>query len=173
MVVNKGEEIIPTLQLIKSDWTSFETEATVTYKIIDSTGTVEVVPSRSALYNSNTGSYTDTVTPSADWVSQEVGSYLISWSVSDTEDNFPTISTETLEISIDKTKVDRILGLVHENMFIDQTVFDAVDNLKGARLRIYENSNNVGTNNGVLATYRMNSDPDGPGRFVTWRQEKE
>ena len=172
MVVNKGENIILTLQLIKSDGVSFETTSTITYKILDSSGTVEVVPSGSASYNSNTGSYTDTLIPSASWVDQEVGSYLIAWSIADTDDDFPSIITEPLEISIDKTKVDRILGLVHENIYIDQTVFDAVDNLKRARLRIYENSSDVGTDNGVLATYSIRSAPDGPGRFVTWKQEK-
>lgn len=172
MVVNLGENIIPTLQLVKSDGTSLETTATISYKIIDATGTVEVVSSQTAAYNSNTGSYTDTLIPSASWTTQEVGSYLISWSIADTDDDFPTIMTEPLEISLDVTKVDRILGLVHENMYIDNTVFDAVDNLKRARLRIYENSVDVGTNSGVLATYDIRSDPDGPGRFVTWKQEK-
>jgi len=65
MVVNKGENINVTLQLVKSDGTSLETEATISYKILDASGTVEFVASRSATYNSNTGSYTDTLIPSA------------------------------------------------------------------------------------------------------------
>jgi len=172
LVVNLDENIIPTLQLVKSDGTSLETTATISYKIIDNSGTVEVVSSQTASYNSNTGSYTDTLIPSASWTNQEVGAYLIAWSIADTDDDFPEIMTEPLEIALDVTKVDRILGLVHENIYIDNTVFDAVDNLKSARLRIYENSADVGTSNGILASYNIRSDPDGPGRFVTWKQEK-
>jgi len=173
MVVNLGENIIPTLQLIKSDGTSFETDATISYKILDSSGTVEVVSSQSAVYNTLTGSYTDTLIPSASWLTQEVGSYLIAWSIADTDDDFPTIITEPLEISIDKNKIDRILGLVHENIYIDQTVFDEYGNMVSARLRIYEDSVNVSTNNGVLAQYRITSTPNGPGKFTRWKHVKE
>jgi len=171
MVVNLGENLIPTLQLIKSDGYSFETTATITYKILDASGTVEVVSSQSAVYNTNTGSYTDTLVPSASWPTQEVGAYLIAWSIADTDDDFPTIITEPLEIAIDKLKIDRILGLVHENMYIDQTVFDAEGNMISARLRIYENSANVGTATGVLAAYRITANSTGPGKFTSWKQE--
>ena len=172
MVVNKDENIILTLQLIKSDGTSLETTATITYKILDSSGTVEVVSSRSASYNSNTGSYTDTLSPSASWIDQEVGAYLISWSIADTDDEFPAILTEQLEIAIDKTKIDRILGLVHENMYIDQCTYDAGNNLVRARLRIYESVADVGTDNGVIGSYRIRSVPRGMGMFTTWYQTK-
>lgn len=170
MVVNLGENIIPTLQLVKSDGTSLETTATISYKIIDATGTVEVVSSQTAAYNSNTGSYTDTLIPSASWTTQEVGSYLISWSIADTDDDFPTIMTEPLEISLDVTKVDRILGLVHENIYIDNTNFDVLSNLVSARLRIYSNAVDVGTSNNVLSTYTISAAPTGAGKFLNWRQ---
>ena len=169
MVVNKGENIGLTLQLVKSDGQSVEEEATVTYQIFDSTVTVELV-SGSTTFNSSSNSYIDTLVPSVSWIDQEVGSYLIVWSVSDTDDDFTPTYTEDLQISIDKTKVDKILGLVHQNILIDQTVYDEYGNLESARLRIYEDSASVGTNNNVISTYQITSASTQMGRFTTWQQ---
>jgi hypothetical protein len=170
MVVNKGKNIIPTLQLIKSDGTSFEITATISYKIIDATGSTIVVASRTAAYNSNTGSYTDTLSPSADWTDQAVGIYLISWSIADTEDDFPSIVTETLEIAYDDVDLKRVLGLMHENIFIDQAGYDINGNLISARVRIYSDSASVGTANNIIGTYTITSDGQGRGMFTNWRQ---
>ena len=109
MKVNKDENIIMTLQLIKSDGVSVEEDATVTYKILDHTATVEVVSEQSTTYNSTTKSYLDTLAPSASWTTQDVGSYIVVWSVSDTDDDFNDTYTENLEVGIDKKKIDRIL----------------------------------------------------------------
>ena len=68
--------------------------------------------------------------------------------------------------------VRRTLGLVHENFFIDYPVYDSNNNLISARVRTYKNSADVGTTNGVLATYILTCDPDGATKFVTWKQEK-
>jgi len=106
MVVNKNENIGMTLQLIKSDGISVEETATVTYRIFDSTGVTEVVSVQVAAFNSTTESYVDTLIPSASWTDQEVGSYLIVWSVSDTEDDFNNTYTEDLQINLDKTDLD-------------------------------------------------------------------
>ena len=260
MDVNKGENIEFSLQLIKSDGESVEEDATISYSIYNSSATVQVVTSQTATYNSITQSYIDTLSPSASWINQEVGHYLVVWSVADTDDNFNSVYTEQLNINIDENdiieintnvlgvsgdvqdvstqvlgvsadvvdvntnvlgvsadivnmqldvdqiltntitisgniasmqldvdqiltntitisggvndmelKIDRILGLVHENVYIDQTVFDDYGNLVNARLRIYENSADVGSNNSVLATYRIVSSPHGPGKFTTWK----
>jgi len=169
VVVNKGENIGLTLQLIKSDGQSVEENATVSYQIFDSTVTVERT-SGSAIFNSTTKSYVDTLFPSVSWIDQEVGSYLIVWSVSGTDDDFAPIYTEDLQISIDKIKVDKILGLVHQNMLIDQTEYDDYGNLSDARLRIYEDSASVGTDNNVIATYQITAISTLMGRFTTWKQ---
>jgi len=169
VVVNKGENIGLTLQLVKSDGQSVEEDATITYQIFDSTVTVELA-SGSAVFNSTTKSYIDTLVPSISWTDQEVGSYLIIWSVSDTDDDFAPIYTEDLQISIDKTKIDKILGLVHQNILIDQAVYDDYGNLSDARLRIYEDSASVGTNSNVLATYQITAISTQMGRFATWKQ---
>lgn len=71
------------------------------------------------------------------------------------------------EISDD---LKRVLGLVHENIFIDLPSYDDDSNLISARLRIYSNPLSVGTNNNILATYIIESDSNGPGKFTNWKQ---
>jgi hypothetical protein len=68
--------------------------------------------------------------------------------------------------------VRRALGLIHENFFIDQTVYNSDGNLISARVRTYDSSADVGTNNGVLATYMITADPLDALRFNFWRQER-
>lgn len=97
MVIDKGENIGLTLQLIKSDG-SVEEGATVTYRIFDSTGMVEKVSVQAASYNATTKSYIDTLILSVSWLDQEGGSYLIIWLVSGTDD-FNGVYTEDLQIS--------------------------------------------------------------------------
>jgi hypothetical protein len=166
MVVNKGENITFTLQLVKSDGISVEEDATISYRIFDSTATVELVSSRSATYNSTTKSYVDNLIPSTSWPTQEVGSYLVIWSVADTTDDFNSVYTEPLEINIDNTDVQKILGLVHSNMVIDNTVFDKEGNLYKARVTLYKDS----AKTEVLARYQVNAVTTGPGKFATWEQ---
>ena len=64
----------------------------------------------------------------------------------------------------------RALGLMHENIYIDNPVYDADNNLVSARIRIYASNTDVGTNNGVLGTYTITSNGSGPGKFSTWSQ---
>jgi hypothetical protein len=170
MVVNKGENIGLTLQLIKSNGTSVEETATITYKILDNTGTIENVSEQTTTYNSDTKSYVDSLVPSASWSTQNVGSYLIVWSVSNTDDDFNDTYTEDLQVNIDKDKIDKILGLVHQNIFIDNTKFDRDGNMYGARLRIYSDSSSVGTTMNVLATYQITAQTTGIGKFSYWKQ---
>lgn len=68
--------------------------------------------------------------------------------------------------------IRRALGLIHENIFIDETVYNSDNNLISARVRTYENASDVGTTNGVLATYLITADADGPVKFNFWRSEK-
>lgn len=167
--VNKGENIALSLQLIKSDGISVEENATISYRIFDSSATVELVSSQTASYNSITQSYTDTLVPSASWTTQEVGHYLVVWSVDDTDDDFNSVYTEQLNINIDKDLIDRILGLVHQNIVIDETRFDSFGNMRSARLRIFREASKTN----VIATYRITAKPNGPGRFTTWEQVEE
>jgi hypothetical protein len=172
MVVNNGENIGMTLQLIKSDGVSVEKTATVAYKIFDDTGTVEMVSEQSAIYNSTTKSYIDSLDPSVLWTDQEVGSYLIVWGVSNTDDDFNDTYTEDLQVNIDKTKIDKILGLVHQNILIDETGYDLHGNMSNARVRIYSDSVSVGTDNNIIGTYQIVSVSTESGKFTTWTQKE-
>jgi hypothetical protein len=66
----------------------------------------------------------------------------------------------------------RLLGLLHENITIDNPVYDAHGNLTGARVRIYGVSDSVGSDNDVLNTYAINAPSSAPGKFITWNQVK-
>jgi hypothetical protein len=166
MVVNKGENIGFTLQLIKSDGITVETGAAVTYRIFDDTGTVELVSKQTAIYNATTKSYVNSLVINASWVDQEVGSYLIIWSVSNTDDDFNDTYTEDLQVNIDKTKIDKILGLVHQNIVIDETEYDDWGNLESARVRLFYDSNKTS----LLSTYKITSVSTDAGKFTHWEQ---
>ncbi len=64
----------------------------------------------------------------------------------------------------------RALGLMHENIYIDQPTYDGDGNLVSARVRIYSVAGSVGTLNDVLAAYQISSTGDGAGRFTDWEQ---
>ena len=98
MNIDKGENIGLTLQLIKSDG-SVEEGATVTYRIFDSTGTIEKVSVQSAVFNATTKSYIDTLILNGSWPNQTGGSYLIIWLVSNAGDDLNGTYTEDLQIS--------------------------------------------------------------------------
>lgn len=69
--------------------------------------------------------------------------------------------------------IDVIVGLVHQNIYIDSTTYDNYGNLTSARLRIYSSSASVGTDNNVLATYTITASAGAAsGRFTTWTQVK-
>jgi hypothetical protein len=67
----------------------------------------------------------------------------------------------------------RLLGLVHENIYIDESIYDENNNMISARLRIYSNSLSVGTNSNIIATYRVTADCNEAGKFVSWQQVEE
>jgi hypothetical protein len=72
----------------------------------------------------------------------------------------------------DDPSAKRLLGLMHENITIDEPEYDAHGNLTGARVRIYSNAGSVGTDSDVLATYAITAPSDAPGQFTTWNQVK-
>ncbi len=69
-------------------------------------------------------------------------------------------------------KVDRLLGLSHENVYIDDTSYDGDNNLVGGRLRIYSDADSVGTGSDVIGTYTITADGDGLNKFASWQQVK-
>jgi hypothetical protein len=78
---------------------------------------------------------------------------------------------ESYVIEID-TNLKRALGLLHENIFIDQPTYDTNNNLVSARVRIYSNPFDVGTAISVIGTYTITAVGDGAGKFTTWQQVK-
>ena len=69
--------------------------------------------------------------------------------------------------------VKKLLGLSHENIYIDQTAFDGDHNLLSARVRIYSVAGSVGTATDVIDTYIITAAGSGPGEFSTFKQVKQ
>lgn len=72
----------------------------------------------------------------------------------------------------------RILGLVHENVFIDNTVHDAFGSLVAARVRIFDSQANVeaatdggSETTGLVATYEIEASFEGNCRLGTYRMK--
>jgi hypothetical protein len=224
MQVIKNRNIPLSLQLIKADLT-YEDDAVVNFSIYNSdTTTLEVIET-TANWNSILNSYTSTLIPSASWVNQEVGNYLLVWNISNTDyfastmieefvviedsntrlnsvdgdlntinnnvltnithtlgisgdlntinNNVLTNITHTLgisgDLSIISLNVEKILGLVHQNMVIDETLFDTDGNLYSARVRIFRDS----AKTDLISTYRITAATTGPGKFSSWEQIEE
>jgi hypothetical protein len=69
-----------------------------------------------------------------------------------------------------QSDLKRVLGLMHENIYIDQPVFDGDGNLTSARVRIYSAPGSVGTTSDVIGTYEITAPGDGAGKFTSWKQ---
>lgn len=66
--------------------------------------------------------------------------------------------------------VRKTLGLVHENIYIDNATYDDYGNMISARLRIYSDAASVGTSSNVIATYLIESSSEACGQFTYWKQ---
>jgi hypothetical protein len=67
----------------------------------------------------------------------------------------------------------RTLGLLHENICIDNPIYDENNNLINARVRIYSTTESVGSDNNIIGRYLISSDGSaGPGKFNHWSQIK-
>ena len=95
--------------------------------------------------------------------------------------NFDTVNTNisNLDTKIDALSasqydmsqdIKRLLGLTHENIFIDNPTYDSYGNMESARLRIYSDPASVGTGSNVIGTYQISAPSTAPGQFTTWRQ---
>jgi len=81
-------------------------------------------------------------------------------------------TTESIYISVTENQnyLKRIVGLSHENIFIDNPIYDGDGNLTSARLRIYSTPGDVGTDLNIIGEYQISAPGDGPGRFTSWQQ---
>lgn len=72
----------------------------------------------------------------------------------------------------------RVLGLVHQNVFIDNTIHDAYGSLVAARVRIFDSQANVeaatdggSETTGLIATYEIDASFEGSCRLGTYRMK--
>ncbi|KPJ58562.1 MAG: hypothetical protein AMJ46_14030 [Latescibacteria bacterium DG_63] len=74
----------------------------------------------------------------------------------------------------------RLLGLSHENTYIDNTDFDAFGQLISSRIRLYDSKANAqaatdgGSETvGLIAVYTMTADYEGAGRLKSYRYVRD
>lgn len=86
-------------------------------------------------------------------------------------------SSSTDDLAAD---IARILGLVHENVFIDNTIYDASAMLLSGRIRTFDSKTNAQAatkggsgETGTVATYTIEADYAGPGKMDSYRMVKE
>lgn len=84
------------------------------------------------------------------------------------------LSTQMLSVSAaileNQDYLQRIIGLVHSNIYIDNPIYDGDGNLTSARVRIYSSPGSVGTVNDVIGTYEITAPGNGAGKFQYWKQ---
>lgn len=90
----------------------------------------------------------------------------------DTSSVIASVSVLQNSMTIVQADLKRVLGLMHENIFIDNPIYDGNNNMIGARIRIYSNPASTGSSNNIIGTYEITVTPDGPGRFTEWKQIK-
>ena len=114
------------------------------------------------------GSYKYTFSPDSVgiWYVIVIHSIYFPWGKSD------DIYVDTADLSTIYEIVRKTLGLTHENIYIDQTVFDEVGNMTSARVRIYSTNTDVGTDTNVIETYLITADSTTCGQFNYWSQVK-
>jgi hypothetical protein len=94
----------------------------------------------------------------------------IVWDAQQTDHIISGSFGELLQQTSDYLK--RVLGLVHENIYIDNPNYDSDNNLVNARVRLYSVPGSIGTDNDVIGSYLISSEGAGPGKFTNWSQIK-
>lgn len=165
---SKGKKISLNLTLINNDG-SPENNATVNYELYDDNYNL-LLSNSNLVFNEQLGSYIDIIDPELKWTNQEEGLYHIKWYINNTVEDYPDSVVEDLYIETYDDKLDKILGLVHQNIYIDETEYDKENNLISARLTIYKDPESVGTNNNILSQYKIECDALARGTFTSWSQ---
>ena len=150
---------------------------TITFKILDSDGTVLTDWSDGIVDGDD-----DTYITSGDVVELGEGEYGLSFEFRTAFTGF--IRIKAVESGVDDliasepitvvsnylSDIKRLLGLNYENVYIDTPVYDAYNNLTSARMRAYSVAASVGTDSNVIATYTITAVASGVNRFTTCRQ---
>lgn len=146
--------------------TGIDTTTGFTPYVYDPSG-IEVTGSVSGFFTElGDGNYRYTFTPNANgiWYINVTNPNYFPWGKND------DVYVDTADLSGIYEIVRRTLGLVHHNMYIDQATYDEHGNMISARVRIYDDAANVGTNTGVIETYMITSDAQACGQFTFWQQ---
>lgn len=126
----------------------------------------------------------------AEWIPSSVGSFTAQFFIYvDAAHLVETVlySREAEQVFVTQSSTDdlaaslaRVLGLVHENAFIDMTNFDAADQLLSARVRIFDSKSAVQAatdggveSTGLVATYSIEATYESAGRMRQYRMTKE
>ena len=67
--------------------------------------------------------------------------------------------------------LQKVLGLVQENFSVDNTSYDANNNLTSSRVRIYNDNTSVGTDNNIIEEYLMTAVYSGI-QMTSYKMEK-
>jgi hypothetical protein len=125
----------------------------------------------------------------ADWTPSSVGIYSVVFIVySDAAHTIENLdyTREMDQIFVSQVGTDdlaeqlvRVLGLVHENAFIDDTTYDAFGQLIAARVRLFDSKAHVelatdgGTETtGLIATYQIETTYESGYRMGTYRMKR-
>lgn len=82
------------------------------------------------------------------------------------------LCTQNTDVAALDALINRVLGLVHENTYLDQCVYDVRGNMTSGRIRIYSVAGSVGTVNDVLATYTVTSTYAANGNLTSFKVVK-
>lgn len=127
-----------------------------------------------------------------EWTPANVGVFSALFSIFQDSDHSveltPFVITREIEqIFVTQSGVDdlasgiaRLLGLSHENAFIDNTIYDPNSMLTSARVRIFDSRSNAqlatdggSETDGLVATYSIEADYESIGMMKTYRMVKE
>lgn len=139
---------------------------TIGVTLLNSDGTTKTARATADIYEIGGGCYGKDITFDDDWKGS------IKW---DTGGGSPVYAVEeyiATDVSDIATDIKRVLGLLHENVYIDNTSYDAYNNLISGRVRIYSDAASVGTANNVIDTYTITVDAPSEGKFTTYKQVK-
>jgi len=136
-----------------------------TYNIFDDTGAEVSATVPVTFMELGFGNYRSSFTPNSigDWYLIAYHNTYFPWGKADTIQVFTNTFDSIVPI------LQRILGLVQENFYIDQTTFNEFGCMISGRIRIYNNSTNVGTDYGVRETYCIDATYDDEGRMTTYK----
>ena len=136
--------------------------------VYDPTSTEVSLSINGSIIDLGNGHYKYTFIPNQNgtWYVNIIHPIYFSWGKSD--DIYVTDADLTSIYNI----VSRTLGLTHHNIYIDQPIYGDEGSLISARVRTYKNAADVGTENNIIETYRIEADEVACGQFSFWKQVK-